>query len=239
MVGAVIFIVGIVTTPVTQLLIEYPSRLVSPPPGPDTPNATIPAVQNYRSRVGLAGPRSLDITSFVSAGLVHPSGSLISEVVPVCPSGTCKFPGFESLSLCSKVANITDRIRVGQVPFSTSRDWTTWDNTIDKNPLLLNGTLAYNVSFLDEEDEYFVAPVSFTLYSSRLVRSIAFAEDKTLCRCMGGRIQGLSGLTPATSHTLTATQQARTLGTGRPSRWFTTPASTDTRSVLTMELHAQ
>ncbi|CAP66458.1 uncharacterized protein PODANS_4_3660 [Podospora anserina S mat+] len=179
-VGAVISIVGIVTTPVTQLLIEYPSRLVSLPPGPDTPNATIPAVQNYRSRVGLAGPRSLDITSFVSAGLVHPSGSLISEVVPVCPSGTCEFPEFESLSLCSKVANITDRIRVGQVPFSTSRDWTTWDNTIDKNPLLLNGTLAYNVSFLDEEDEYFVAPVSFTLYSSRLVRSIAFAEDKTL-----------------------------------------------------------
>ncbi|KAK4164068.1 hypothetical protein QBC43DRAFT_211720 [Cladorrhinum sp. PSN259] len=179
-IGAVVSILGIVTTPVTQLLIQYPSHLVAVPSGPDTINATIPAVQHYRSRVGLAGPRSLDISSYVTAGLVHPSVSLIREVAPVCPSGTCTWAEFESLALCSKIANITDRIRVEQVPYSTSRDWTTWDDTLDNNPLRLNGTLAYNVSFPDEGDEYFVAPVSYTLYSSRLSRSIAFADDKAL-----------------------------------------------------------
>ncbi|KAK3997223.1 hypothetical protein QBC44DRAFT_280848 [Cladorrhinum sp. PSN332] len=179
-VGAVISILGIVTTPVTQLLIQYPSRLVAAPLSPDTANATSPTVQHYRSHVGLAGPRSLDIASYVSSGLVHPSVSLISEVSPICPSGTCTWPEFESLALCSRIANITDRIRVEQVPFSTSRDWTTWDDTLDADPLKLNGTLAYNVSFPGEGNEYFVAPVSYTLYSSRLSRSIAFADDKSL-----------------------------------------------------------
>ncbi|KAK4223230.1 hypothetical protein QBC38DRAFT_425849 [Podospora fimiseda] len=179
-VGAVISILGIVTTPVTQLLIQYPSHLVAVLPGPDTGNATSPAVQNYRSHVGLTGARSLDISSFVTSGLVHPSVTLISDVSPSCPSGTCTWPEFESLALCSKVANITDRIRVEQIPFSTSQDWTTWDDTLDPDPLKLNGTLAYNVSFPEEENESFVAPVSYTLYSSRLSRSIAFADDKAL-----------------------------------------------------------
>ncbi|KAK0744305.1 hypothetical protein B0T21DRAFT_281774 [Apiosordaria backusii] len=111
-IGAVISILGMVTTPVTQLLIQYPIRLVAVPTGPDAPNATIPAVQHCCSHVGLAGPRSLDIASYVSAGLVHPSVSLISEVAPICPSGTCNWTEFESLSLCSKIANITDRIRM-------------------------------------------------------------------------------------------------------------------------------
>ncbi|KAK0671937.1 hypothetical protein QBC41DRAFT_269487 [Cercophora samala] len=179
-IGAVISVLGIVTTPVTQLLIQYPSRLVATPPGPETSNATTWAVQHYRSHVGLAGPRSLDISSYVSAGLVHPSATLISEMAPICPSGTCNWTEFESLSLCSKIANITDRIHVEQVPFSTSQDWTTWDDTLDIDPMRLNGTLAYNVSFPEEGNEHFVAPVSFTLYSSRLSRSIAFADDKNL-----------------------------------------------------------
>ncbi|KAK4184369.1 hypothetical protein QBC35DRAFT_417074 [Podospora australis] len=185
-IGAAISILGIVTTPVTQLLIQYPSRLVAVPSGPDTANATIPVVRHYRSHVGLAGPRSLDISSYVSAGLVHPSESLIKEVAPTCPSGTCKWAEFESLALCSKIANITDRIRVEQVPYSTSRDWTTWDDTLDTNPLRLNGTLAFNVSFPEQGGEYFVAPVSYTLYSSRLLRTIAFADDKALAAAWVG-----------------------------------------------------
>ncbi|KAK3346438.1 hypothetical protein B0T25DRAFT_612946 [Lasiosphaeria hispida] len=177
-VGGVISIIGIATTPVTQLLIEYPSRLTVISPGPGSANATVFAVQGYRSRVGLTGSSSLDIANYISSGLMNSPNLRISDMTPACPSGTCSWEPFESLSLCAKIANITDHIRVRQVPYSTRHVWTTWDDTLDHDPLRLNGTLAYNVSFPDGEN--FIAPVSYTMYSSALDSSVAFADDHAL-----------------------------------------------------------
>ncbi|KAM7198920.1 Protein of unknown function (DUF3176) domain containing protein [Naviculisporaceae sp. PSN 640] len=182
--GALISILGIATTPLTQFLIEYPSHLVPLKPGPDFPNATARSIQNYKSRVGLAGSWSLDISNYISAGLIHPTDARIEQLTPTCPSGTCTWEPFESLALCAKVANITDRIHVAQVPFSTEADWTAWDSTVDQDALRLNGSLAYNISFPAESNnnDYFVTPISYTVYSSPTTDSIAFGDDAALSK---------------------------------------------------------
>ncbi|KAK4220026.1 hypothetical protein QBC37DRAFT_271690 [Rhypophila decipiens] len=184
-VGAIISLTSIATTPITQLLIEYPSRLVQVTPGsPDFPGATTRAVEHYQSRVGLIGSWSLDVSNYVSSGLVHPTDSLIPELSPSCSSGTCTWEPIESLALCSKVTNITDNLVIQQVPFSTADDWTAWDSYIDEDSLRLNGTLAYNISFsgLDnntDSNEYFIAPVSYTVYSSSTSASTKSFPDGT------------------------------------------------------------
>ncbi|KAK0718033.1 hypothetical protein B0T26DRAFT_644845 [Lasiosphaeria miniovina] len=174
-VGALVSVLGIVTSPMTQLLIQYPMRLV---PAPSPGGASVPVVQHYRSRVGLIGSWSIDIANYVTGGLVHSAGSRIDEAVPTCPSGTCQWGQFQSFGICSRTANITDRLVVVQVPFSTADDWTVWDNTVDLNRLRLNGTLAYNVTFPDGDG--FVTPVSYTVYSAPLTHSIAFSNDAAL-----------------------------------------------------------
>jgi len=132
--------------------------------------------------VGLVGAWSLDLASSVSSGLVQSPGTLVSEITPSCPSGSCIWEPFESLGLCARVADITKHIRVTPVPFSTAANWTAWSSTVDENPLRLNGTLAYKVSFPTEGGESFVAPVSYTMYSSPLrgSSSIAFPNDTDL-----------------------------------------------------------
>ncbi|KAM7195138.1 Protein of unknown function (DUF3176) domain containing protein [Rhypophila sp. PSN 637] len=178
--GALISILGIATTPLTQFLIEYPSHLVSLTPSSEFPNATTRSAQHYQSRVGLAGSWSLDLSNYVSSGLIHPTDSRIEQLPPVCPSGTCTWAPFESLALCAKVANITDRLIVTQVPYSTEADWTAWDSTADQDALRLNGSLAYNISFPPDtnNNDYFVTPVSYLVYSSPTTHSIAFGGDK-------------------------------------------------------------
>jgi len=181
--GALISVIGIATSPVTQLLIEYPTHEVPLTPSPMLPNATSASVENYQSRVGLTGSWSLDVSNYVSSGLVHPTDSRIKELEPLCPSGTCTWEPFESFALCAKLANISHHLHVTQVPYSTADQWTTWDSTINPDPLRLNGTLAYNVSFPAIDGEYFVAPVSYTAYSVPVFESsIAFANDSKLTK---------------------------------------------------------
>ena len=173
MVGGIVSILGLATSPITQLMIQYPSRLVrlpAPPPQSSSgPTAAIPAIHHYRSRVGIIGSWSLDIAASISAGLTHPSSAQpISPLAPTCPSANCEWNPLQSLGLCVRVVNITDRLTVRAVNFSTPRDWTAWDAAADaKNPLRLNGTLAYNVSFAPVDGgDVLVAPAAFTVYSA-------------------------------------------------------------------------
>lgn len=200
-IGALISVLCVVTSPVTQLMIQYQDRPVALAPS-ETPSngsmsATVPATQHYQSRVGLTGSWSLDLAGHVSAGLVHPPSDRIAPLTPGCPSGACVWPRFQSLGLCARAADVSDRLRVRQLPFSTPRDWTAWDATADGDgELKLNGTLAYDVSLHSEVSSSsnqsrndadvpllnFVTPVSYTLYSGPLSRSVAFAGDAALAR---------------------------------------------------------
>ncbi|KAH8895979.1 hypothetical protein GQ53DRAFT_640953 [Thozetella sp. PMI_491] len=173
-IGAIVSILCVATTPVTQLLIQLPDRLV--PVFGDSITASSAAIMHYRSQIGVI---SLDLYDYISTGLVHSSSSSIPHKPPSCPSGTCSWERFQSIGICVTTANITDHLQVSQVPFSTSDDWTTWIPELDTNPLALNGTLAYNVSFPDDGN-YFVTPVSYVVYSAFLAHSIAFSKDTHL-----------------------------------------------------------
>lgn len=181
--GALVSVIGIATTPITQLLIEYPSHEVPLTPSAGLPNATSRSLESYQSRIGLTGSWSLDVSYYVSSGLVHPTNSRINNLEPICPSGNCAWEPFESIALCGKLVNITDHLNVTQVPYSTANQWTTWDDTINEDQLRLNGTLAYNVSLTANSEKYLVAPVSYTAYSVPVFQdSIAFANDSTLAK---------------------------------------------------------
>ncbi|KAK5662521.1 hypothetical protein OQA88_8433 [Cercophora sp. LCS_1] len=131
----------------------YQARIVPTAAGPGSTGAVAQAIQRYRSKVGLMGSWSLDIAGDIYSGLVHSPAGTIPEMTPSCPSGTCTWETFESLGLCTKVADITDRIRVNPVPCSTQANWTAWSSTVEENPLRLNGTLAYKtIAFADDAD---------------------------------------------------------------------------------------
>jgi hypothetical protein len=112
--------------PFTQQIVSYPSEQV------EVGSASVGRAQGYDS--------NLDITSLVSGLLVGPEFGMKSaiyngiftpggatDLTPVCPSGNCTFPLFDSLAFCSKCLDVTKDVvnnDMQKVPEGLQGDYT-------------------------------------------------------------------------------------------------------------------
>lgn len=100
-IGALITIVAIAFDPFVQQVFKYPVR-------PTVHPKNVATTQN--AAVFHAPPSSTKFQDTVLAGLWSPPGQL--ERNPVCPSGNCQWPIFESVGVCSECTDALDEARV-------------------------------------------------------------------------------------------------------------------------------
>ncbi|OHF01925.1 hypothetical protein CORC01_02803 [Colletotrichum orchidophilum] len=106
--GAVLMVVSALTSPITQLAINYPVR--------DSvalrEEAKAPAVRNMTSdddRMNAGSRRALVLATLSdSTGFLEP----IAPTGAFCSTGNCTFERYQSLGICVKTANITSHLRV-------------------------------------------------------------------------------------------------------------------------------
>lgn len=108
--GALLTVMGVVTSPVTQLAITYPTRDVVDPSGA----AKAPSVRSMRF------PRDLLLNSgFRNALILGPIIDASNFTLPSeppsgasCSTGNCTFGSYHSLGVCMRTANITSHLTV-------------------------------------------------------------------------------------------------------------------------------
>ncbi|KAF4458817.1 DUF3176 domain [Fusarium albosuccineum] len=107
--GALVMIISAVTSPVTQLAINYPMREKEVPNGAYTrATRTIEAPQDA---LGLATRRAILL------GIGADKDKFESPMPPLaafCSTGNCTFDRYHTLGVCTKTANITSQLKVGQ-----------------------------------------------------------------------------------------------------------------------------
>ncbi|KAK0716263.1 hypothetical protein B0H67DRAFT_448388, partial [Lasiosphaeris hirsuta] len=108
--GSVVAILSIVSSPVTQQVIEYPTRLAI---SQTANNVTTKAVKSWAFDPNV-GPRAVGetILSTVLTGFLTRLSDPIQPLDVPCPTGACTFPVFNSLGICVKSANISSLLTV-------------------------------------------------------------------------------------------------------------------------------
>ncbi|KAK3686209.1 hypothetical protein B0T22DRAFT_242745 [Podospora appendiculata] len=165
--GALVTIFSIMSTPITQQLIAYPTRLG---PALDVNNATTSAVRAWAIDPS-AGPRgpSNTVLSTVLNGFLTQVADPIQPLAVSCPTGQCTFPRFNSLGICVKMANITSFLNVQESP----PDPNSWPLQL----LLTNVTRQYDVSLGGECNMTSPSTVAFRTCRSQVNESVAFQDD--------------------------------------------------------------
>jgi Protein of unknown function (DUF3176) len=106
--GAVITIIAIGLDPFIQQIISYPTRKS---PGGSTTIATVARAQKFdmglEPNSGVQAGPDFGMKAAIYRGIFAPQPR--TEVVPVCTTGNCTFPLFDSLAMSSKCLNVTDQ----------------------------------------------------------------------------------------------------------------------------------
>jgi hypothetical protein len=108
-IGALITVLAVVMDPFTQQIVSYPSEQV------EIGSASIGRAKGYDSNLGiisldsglLVGPE-FGMKSAVYNGIFTPGD--ITNLTPICSSGNCTFPLFDSLAFCSQCLNVTQGV---------------------------------------------------------------------------------------------------------------------------------
>ncbi|KAK3360514.1 hypothetical protein B0T25DRAFT_578429 [Lasiosphaeria hispida] len=134
--GAVVTILSIVSTPITQQVIEYPTRLAI---SQAANNVTTNAIKAWAfdPKVGPRAPVETILSTVLNNFLTRLSDPIQPLDVP-CPTGACTFPVFNSLGICVKSANITSLLTVAE----TTPNPDAWPLQM----LLTNVTRQYEIS---------------------------------------------------------------------------------------------
>ncbi|KAK3328651.1 hypothetical protein B0T19DRAFT_462302 [Cercophora scortea] len=165
--GALVTIFSIMSTPITQQLIAYPTRLG---PAVDVNNPTTAAVRAWAIDPS-AGPRgpSNTVLSTVLNGFLTRVDDPIQPLGVSCPTGQCTFPRFNSLGICVKMENITSSLNVQETP----PDPNSWPLQL----LLTNVTRQYDVSLGGECNMTSPSTIAFRTCRSQANESFAFQND--------------------------------------------------------------
>ncbi|KAI8625383.1 hypothetical protein F5Y19DRAFT_467158 [Xylariaceae sp. FL1651] len=176
--GAIVTVVALVTTPITQLMINYPTRNV-PTIGPAT--APIIEIFNFKS----VNQYGFDQTPFQNAivqGLSAPwSDDRIKPAHALCASSNCTFPEVTSLAVCSDVRDITESGYL-KTSFIPNPDITNLSFPEAFAGLeFTNGLTAYNMSISEEyaTNCSFVTQDPYSLFTCKFRpnQTIAFANE--------------------------------------------------------------
>jgi hypothetical protein len=106
-IGAAVYVLGILTSPITQLVISYPERLMPVEGGRAVALASQTLQENRLNPLALSY-----LQNAIFNGLISPFDVKINPLSPQCSSAECTFPSFQSLGLCTKTVNITHLLNV-------------------------------------------------------------------------------------------------------------------------------
>ena len=179
-VGALVSIMGIATSPVTQQMISYP---VLPSPNLNLEGTQIGAPVARGFTQASNGDDGTNHLSPIWAAIVATLGSSIRYPVedfhPPCPTGNCTFATYNSLAVCTKVVDITDQLTVTKIANSSSSQWT--DNLDGwRDDLAPNGTMAYNASLPNGHNLITPVAYSFVQQMGGVNDTLAFKDQPDL-----------------------------------------------------------
>ncbi|KAK4181704.1 hypothetical protein QBC36DRAFT_296423 [Triangularia setosa] len=142
--AAALLVTAFLLSPLTQAAITYPFR--------DGSNgsavggtATVPRSEAYTHPEPYNALSPAEITS-IHSSLFSPPSAPIPHLSPTCSTGTCTFPDFSSLAICSSTANITSQLDLSPPTLVSPR--ATLPNGILLTSGNLNLTSFINSSFL-------------------------------------------------------------------------------------------
>lgn len=180
-VGAITSILGIAITPITQQMVSYPVRTVAARDG-----ATAPA-QGGTYAETWSTYDTITLERAIQSGCFALPDASVDPLPASCPTGRCTFPKYQSMAVCTKVADVSAALNVTRLPDnSTTDDWTMGSAM---RPYVANGTAAWNASLVDGNGDFVIALATpmvhqFVLFAPlKLVgtnASLAFKEDKEL-----------------------------------------------------------
>ncbi|KAK0729298.1 hypothetical protein B0T21DRAFT_413381 [Apiosordaria backusii] len=142
--AAALLVTAFLLSPLTQAAITYPLR--------DTGNgtvvggtATVPRSEAYTHPEPYTALSPAEITS-IHSSLFSPPSTPIPQLTPTCSTGTCTFPDFSSLAICSSTSDISSQLDVSPPTLITPK--ATLPNGILLASGDLNITTSVNSSFL-------------------------------------------------------------------------------------------
>ncbi|KAK3317493.1 hypothetical protein B0T19DRAFT_435090 [Cercophora scortea] len=167
--GAVVSLFGIITSPFTQQMIQYPVRSSVDPTG----SASVIATDYYHHPI-LGGEdfAKLNLNS-VATMIDDPP----KDLGPDCSSSYCTYPTFKSLGVCAHVANVTSFLTTSVIYDSDPIKWTIGDSykylfEFGDNTTAWNATLPNGASH--------VTPVSYSWSSYATNTTLFFTNDTDL-----------------------------------------------------------
>jgi hypothetical protein len=165
--AAVISILGIATSTVTQQMIQYEER------GREGPEEIkVPIARQWVKYLPYIGS---SIQSAISEGLSHSLSDPIQPSPPECPSGNCTFTPYRTLSVCAKVSDISHMLTISRFEKPPEAAWSSYYRGEVYGQVAANKTFAYNVSL--PNGIYFTTPLSYAALIRRGENSLAFADD--------------------------------------------------------------
>ncbi|KUJ07908.1 uncharacterized protein LY89DRAFT_725615 [Mollisia scopiformis] len=162
--GAVISLLGMATSPVTQQMIAYPLRLAQV-----EGIATVPTSSHFEDNNGF------NVWHAIFAGVISTFDDPILPVSPVCSTPDCTFPQYKSIGMCAKAVNITSLLNVEVIPNSNADDWPypAWTGMIAQNgSTAMNASLPNGISW--------VTPASVSYMAMPSNKTMAFANDTNM-----------------------------------------------------------
>ncbi|OAA59656.1 hypothetical protein SPI_05854 [Niveomyces insectorum RCEF 264] len=168
-VGAVVTIIGIITSPITQQTVSYPERLAD-----SHGTATTQAARHIGDSSNQPYPEFLRMVDAIHSGL-EPNGGNYTNLVPDCSTAECTFPPFPTVGICAKVANATDLLNVTVLPNAGFNDSTGWG---DEASVGVSVT-AFNVT-APQPGAWITTPVGYTMNMFSLNDSFLFSDDRDL-----------------------------------------------------------
>ncbi|KAM0345694.1 hypothetical protein ACHAPU_006349 [Fusarium lateritium] len=159
--AGIISILSGLTSPITQQVLDYPSRRVA-----DSSSAAIPISQHWEES------DMLFINKAISDGLSSFVDKPPPYVIPACSTGNCTFPKSMSLAVCVKTADVSDKLHVSTITNSTDTEWTIGG----AQGTIPNGTTAYNASL--PNGVKLITPLSYAANAQGADTSLAFVNDE-------------------------------------------------------------
>ncbi len=120
-IGALISLLGLITSPLTQQMIDYPLRTTAVANGTAT---TLTATS-----FNWTGTIDQEVQP-VLMGVTQPYTNPIQPLAANCSTTNCTFPLYNSLAICSHVADISHLLTISMVPNATSDQWSIPDLSV-------------------------------------------------------------------------------------------------------------
>ncbi|KAK3689266.1 hypothetical protein B0T22DRAFT_440752 [Podospora appendiculata] len=167
--GAIVSLFGIITSPFTQQMIQYPVRSSVNPTG----SASVTATDYYFHPV-LGGEDFSKLNLNTVGTMVYDPPK---DLGPDCSSSYCTYPTFKSLGVCAHVANVTSFLTTSVIHNSDPIMWTMGDSYkflfgFGESTTAWNATLPNGASH--------VTPVSYSYSSYATNTSLFFTNDTNL-----------------------------------------------------------